>query len=444
MIRHFRTASLFLAFILICGMPLSAKGLERGEACQSGSVLDSIHYDGKLRVYIVEPDSRWNDYSGRPYHFGFLDLAIDSIISVQDSSTMQFNIIWNAGEAGYPGITSSNIMGIAVVFNSEPHVGYSIPPDEYPFTAYYVDATAAAMPGNPGSNTADENQTHTIFIEEATSVTCEDCPIASMAIHSIYQSGNYDFYYAAMVMDENSLANSLMWDYNLYWWPTCFFDGGYKVLADYWGAEQWYINRLDSCRVRKVPDLDLDISVSWLGNDSIEVGVDLSYIFNHAPPPPETPQGPQKVLYDIVNDFSSVGLDADDDQLYFKWEWAEGVSSDWLGLYDCGETATASFSWSEPGNYQVKVMSRDTYDGESEWSSPLTVSVLDYGDANGDGTCDVGDAVTLINYIFRAGDAPVPELSGDANCDALVNVGDAVFIINFVFGGGATPGCPQK
>jgi len=61
------------------------------------------------------------------------------------------------------------------------------------------------------------------------------------------------------------------------------------------------------------------------------------------------------------------------------------------------------------------------------------------GDANGDGRVDVGDAVFLINFIFKGGAAPVPLSSGDANCDGTTNVGDAVFIINYVFKGGPEP-----
>jgi len=63
------------------------------------------------------------------------------------------------------------------------------------------------------------------------------------------------------------------------------------------------------------------------------------------------------------------------------------------------------------------------------------------GDANGDGNCNVGDAVHLINYIFKEGPAPDPIEAGDANGDGEVNVGDAVYIINYVFNGGPAPVC---
>ena len=64
------------------------------------------------------------------------------------------------------------------------------------------------------------------------------------------------------------------------------------------------------------------------------------------------------------------------------------------------------------------------------------------GDANDDGTANIGDAVFLINYVFREGRAPLPLCVGDANGDVYTNVGDAVFLISYVFKGGAPPAVP--
>jgi len=64
------------------------------------------------------------------------------------------------------------------------------------------------------------------------------------------------------------------------------------------------------------------------------------------------------------------------------------------------------------------------------------------GDANNDGACNVGDAVYLINLIFRPalcvtdppiGCPPPCMAEGDANVDGSVNVGDAVYLINLIF-----------
>jgi hypothetical protein len=64
------------------------------------------------------------------------------------------------------------------------------------------------------------------------------------------------------------------------------------------------------------------------------------------------------------------------------------------------------------------------------------------GNANGDGSLNVGDAVFVINYIFKSGPAPSPLQAGDANCDSHNNVGDAVYLINYIFKSGPHPCCP--
>ncbi len=64
------------------------------------------------------------------------------------------------------------------------------------------------------------------------------------------------------------------------------------------------------------------------------------------------------------------------------------------------------------------------------------------GDAGGDGSINIADAVYLINYIFKGGPAPEPLDAGDANCDGDVNVADAVYLINYIFKGGPEPCCP--
>jgi hypothetical protein len=65
------------------------------------------------------------------------------------------------------------------------------------------------------------------------------------------------------------------------------------------------------------------------------------------------------------------------------------------------------------------------------------------GDASGDATVDISDAVSLIAYIFSGGSAPSPLLAGDANCDSTVDISDAVYLIAYIFSGGSAPcaGC---
>ncbi len=64
------------------------------------------------------------------------------------------------------------------------------------------------------------------------------------------------------------------------------------------------------------------------------------------------------------------------------------------------------------------------------------------GNANGDASVNISDAVYIINYVFvGTGLPPVPILGcGDANGDGDVTVSDAVYLINYAFQGGPPPG----
>jgi hypothetical protein len=63
------------------------------------------------------------------------------------------------------------------------------------------------------------------------------------------------------------------------------------------------------------------------------------------------------------------------------------------------------------------------------------------GDADGSQSIDIGDAVYLINRIFKGGPPPTPynPCSGDPNADCAVSIGDPVYIINYIFKGGPPP-----
>jgi len=77
-----------------------------------------------------------------------------------------------------------------------------------------------------------------------------------------------------------------------------------------------------------------------------------------------------------------------------------------------------------------------------QWGGRLCIPVkLLCGNPNGDNDVNVGDAVFMINYIFRDGPAPDPLQLGDANCDGTLDVGDVVFLIAASFRYGPQPEC---
>lgn len=63
------------------------------------------------------------------------------------------------------------------------------------------------------------------------------------------------------------------------------------------------------------------------------------------------------------------------------------------------------------------------------------------GDADGDHSVNIPDAVYTINYIFKQGPAPDPMEAADANLDGVVNIADPVYLINYIFRSGPAP-CP--
>jgi len=81
--------------------------------------------------------------------------------------------------------------------------------------------------------------------------------------------------------------------------------------------------------------------------------------------------------------------------------------------------------------------------GLSTWSTG-TYFLTYYlrGDANSLDAINIGDAVYLINYIFKGGPAPAFVELGDPNCDLRINIGDAVYLINYIFKSGPEP-CPD-
>lgn len=68
--------------------------------------------------------------------------------------------------------------------------------------------------------------------------------------------------------------------------------------------------------------------------------------------------------------------------------------------------------------------------------------ILQHGDADFNGTISILDITYLINFLYKAGAVPRPELAaGDASCDGIINALDVTKLINFLYKGGSRPPC---
>jgi len=102
--------------------------------------MEDIPYSGQLKLYLTEIVSHLNGYDSKPYQFGFLDYLLIEDIIIDGQSSDTYTQISDISAYDY-----ENLMIIGVVFNSEKQPGYSLPPDQKPFDAYYADATDGAM-----------------------------------------------------------------------------------------------------------------------------------------------------------------------------------------------------------------------------------------------------------------------------------------------------------
>jgi hypothetical protein len=64
------------------------------------------------------------------------------------------------------------------------------------------------------------------------------------------------------------------------------------------------------------------------------------------------------------------------------------------------------------------------------------------GDANGDGTVDLSDAVAILTQLFLGGGDPACEETADADASGARDITDAVSVLGYLFLGGETPPAP--
>lgn len=132
--------------------------------------------------------------------------------------------------------------------------------------------------GVKSKNSASSDFTHTVFVEYTTATWCPYCKYAHAALRNIYEGGWYPFYFVTHVIDKNKNAYTrAVEDYNIYYIPTVFFDGGYDVVvgADVTGTEEIYNESIIKCGERSVADIDVTVSAMWIGNATIKIDVEV-------------------------------------------------------------------------------------------------------------------------------------------------------------------------
>jgi len=129
------------------------------------------------------------------------------------------------------------------------------------------------------SEVGKDGYTHTVFVEIATAQFCGPCHYWNQNIHNYYTSGNYDFEYVEMIVCGSGGFNDIINDDALAWYdfygingfPTTIFDGDYIRLD---GNQPGLLSdTLNDCGARAVVDIAATMTVSWLGDATLEVTI---------------------------------------------------------------------------------------------------------------------------------------------------------------------------
>jgi hypothetical protein len=96
---------------------------------------------------------------------------------------------------------------------------------------------------------------------------------------------------------------------------------------------------------------------------------------SNPPAIPKIPEGPTVGSAEVSYSFSTNTTDPDGDQVSYCFDWGDGNLSQWVGPFDSGATASASYAWMQGGNYTVRCMAKDIHGAQSNWSEPLPIRI---------------------------------------------------------------------
>lgn len=92
--------------------------------------------------------------------------------------------------------------------------------------------------------------------------------------------------------------------------------------------------------------------------------------------PSGAPSGPTAGVIDIEYIFCiKLPNEPEFEPYYLMWDWGDGTTSGWLGPYEAEEIVCVTYSWNEPGDYDIRVKIKDIYDNEY-WTDPLTIHII--------------------------------------------------------------------
>ena len=293
---------------------------------------EAIQYNGSIRAFITEIVSRYKTAQGDNFHFGFLDFAFKENISIAAGGFYTSSTNWNGSEHedehenDFGDINAHNIKVILAVYNNNNG---------------YVDETVAVNISN-----------HPPY-EPSDPYPVNGSTDADVNIDLLWKSGDpeddpltYDIYFGDTNPPPKVVSNQTNATYD---------PGTLNISQTYY----WKIIVWDNYNTSTTGPL-------WYFKTR----------FNEPPETPEPPSGPTNGTARVEYTFYTTTTDPDNDQIYYMWDWGDGNFSEWIGPYTEGKIASASHIWNQSGEFKIRVKVKDILNYESNWSQPLTITIV--------------------------------------------------------------------
>ena len=285
-------------------------------------------YNGHLHVYVTEKSSRWDDAGGTPYHFAMINnYALNQAITVSGGATQTYSELWS----GYTDITMSNIKVIAVV---------------YAQSSMDVDETTAADP-------------------EYSNTDPPSTPSQPTGPTSGYVGIPYTFSTSSTEPNGDQIKYGWDWDGDgdTDDWTNLYPSGQVVQTPNSWDAIGTYTIKV------KAKD-QFGQESGWSTATQIQIGL------GQPPNIPSTPNGPNEGMHKTSYTYSTSTTDPNSgDQVFYKFDWDDGSTSQWLGPYNSGETISTDHTWNDAGTFDIKVKAKDLAGSETAWSNVKTVEM---------------------------------------------------------------------
>jgi hypothetical protein len=156
-----------------------------------------------------------------------------------------------------------------------------------------------------------------------------------------------------------------------YFFTTCCTSGNYTLgQAHQYALLEMYTNNLWTAGVYYET---FEWGALW-GNPDLTMA---EVVTSDPPETPEAPDGPDHWILNIECTFSAVTTDPEGDDIYYMFDWGDGNFSDWIGPYPTGQTVEESHTWTQVGDYGIKVIAKDIYGAKSNWSESHIISIVE-------------------------------------------------------------------